>query len=986
MPPAKRGSLATDPGILLKRRKDRQKANERLQLRLDEQGVRRAEVENNLSFSSIPQVLLINQKNYYTEYLKKDENLRIVRNTREKLNKKLKVKTPTTGKRGDLDRVKNGSASVSVSASANVTENENDDDDNENDDNDEDGEDAGEDDQNRTLVIHPGSHDIKIGWAEDVDPVLVPNLIGYIRKDETSRAPADMNSTARAEFDVSGLDPPRYLAKGDGEPVVFKGKNGQDGEEGGANDEEDEGDRYFLLNDDKSFRAKRKPIVASFRERMKYYKRRILPNCHEACFNFNSKQQRNPPGIEDISEDVSLSSSTVDMFIRASKWRETSGRDYVVGEEVFRLADEKEWMVRSPFLFSSVGSISATSKRSSVELGFNEQDLNYSSREEILGDIETMLYHTIMTKFKVAKKSDLKKINVVLVIPSLYRKSYVESMMELLLMRMNFKNATLIQEGMSASFGLGLSTGCIVDIGATSIHICCVDDGAILEDTRVSLDYGMADVVRFWGKNLIAQQFPYVDVDFRKVKDWKLIEGTFADHGTFDDSKVAIQVGKFSVYESNTKVRRYQFKCFDEGIVCPMGLFYPDIFVEEATSEVGGEGEEDEAVDNQKERILLGSISPPKRIHAPLFEGRSNKFTGYSNSDPISILQDLQRTGVKISELNVEQLLELLVELSELFINSNTIGSGRRGKTNDISSKLKSRYRNAHYAQQKDQEKGDDAAGGDKRTDRMRQNMTPLDRAIIESITVAGLSDQSRLEKMYSNICLVGGGGRLDGFDSMLMDRLHINRNEILSSSKLVDALNLIKQWKRTFEKEQKQRAKEKEEEKEKERLKEEKEGDGPGEHDKGKEKPKAGGDDDDDDDGDDDEGSDDDTAAAASKSKSSTSATTKSATPAPTATAAAASAAAAPAANDVDNDDDNDDDELKLSKEQLREVTDLLLDGTPIAVDITGKGELDPLVLGWKGGCVYARLKIFEETWMNAGDWDILGSRSLTYGSLFSY
>ncbi|GAV29349.1 hypothetical protein PMKS-002831 [Pichia membranifaciens] len=246
MPPAKRGSLATDPGILLKRRKDRQKANERLQLRLDEQGVKRTEVENNLSFSSIPQVLLINQKNYYTEYLKKDENLRIVRNTREKLNKKLKVKAPSaTTKRGDLDRVKNGSASVSVTASANVTENENDDDD---DDGDDDGDDAADDGEGRTLVIHPGSHNIKIGWAEDVDPVLVPNLIGYIRREVSEGTPgATAANSKRPAHSVSGLDPPRYLARGDGEPV----------NEGEEEDENDDGDRFYVLNGDKEFRAKR---------------------------------------------------------------------------------------------------------------------------------------------------------------------------------------------------------------------------------------------------------------------------------------------------------------------------------------------------------------------------------------------------------------------------------------------------------------------------------------------------------------------------------------------------------------------------------------------------------------------------------------------------------------------------------------------------------------------------------------------------------
>ncbi|KAG0691083.1 actin-like protein arp8 [Pichia californica] len=921
MPPAaKRGNPTTDPGILLKRKKDRQKANEKLQLRLDEQGVKRTDIENNLLFSSIPQVLLINQKNYYTEYLKKDDNYRIIRNMREKINNNINNNDINNNSSNNKKSLNN----TGKSKKTNNYDNNDMDIDDDNDEVDADDE-RNNGDGEKTLVIHPGSHGIKIGWADDVDPVLVPNLIGYIKMNDIMNSIENDNVN---KSDIENLDPPRHLVETSVE-------------------EDEESEKYIVLDDDLEFNANRKPIKSSFKERMKYYKRRLLPNCHDACFKFNIKQQIQGPTIEDISEDVSLNSSHQNKFIKAKEWIKLTGRNYVIGDEVMRLDNENEWIIRSPFLFSSVGSLSTSNKISSVELGFNEQDINYSSTEEILGDIELILCHTILNKFNINRRSDFKKINVVLVIPSLYRKSYVESMMEILLKRLNFKNATLIQEGMSASFGLGLSTGCIVDIGSSSIHICCIDDGSILEDTRVSLDYGMSDVIRFWGKSLIQQQFPYTKVNFENLKDWKLIEGTFADHGTFDDSKIVIQLGNAPLYENNNKIKKYQFKCFDEGIICPMGMFYPEIFNEESNKLII------DNKDKQKNRILLGKISPIKKIHDPLFEGKSNKFTGYSNIDPISILQDLQRTDVKISELKIEELLELLVELSELFINSNTIGSGRRGKTNDISSKLKSRYRNAHYAQQRKQGEIERNIKENKEltTNSMRQNMTPLDRAIIESITVSGLNDQSKIEKMYSNICLVGGGGRLEGFDSMLMDRLHINRNEILGSSKLIEAINLIKSWKREFDREQKIRIKEKQE-KEKILEKEERE-----RLDKevGKDKDSSTknkiGDGDGDDDNDNGGADDDDVSDHEGEEKSS---------------------------------DENE--SFSLNKEQIQEIITLLSEGTSMNIDITGKGDVDPVNLGWKGGCIYARLKIIDEMWMNGADWDILGSRALTYGSLFNY
>lgn len=47
---------------------------------------------------------------------------------------------------------------------------------------------------------------------------------------------------------------------------------------------------------------------------------------------------------------------------------------------------------------------------------------------------------------------------------------------------------------------------------------------------------------------------------------------------------------------------------------------------------------------------------------------------------------------------------------------------------------------------------------------------------------------------------------------------------------------------------------------------------------------------------------------------------------------------------------------------------------------------EFDPEVLTWKGGSVYARLKVINEMWVTQNDWDLLQSRCLYYKSLFNY
>ena len=40
------------------------------------------------------------------------------------------------------------------------------------------------------------------------------------------------------------------------------------------------------------------------------------------------------------------------------------------------------------------------------------------------------------------------------------------------------------QESLAATYGAGISNACVVDIGATTTSIACVDEGLVLPDTR----------------------------------------------------------------------------------------------------------------------------------------------------------------------------------------------------------------------------------------------------------------------------------------------------------------------------------------------------------------------------------------------------------------------------------------------------------------------------------------------------------------------
>ncbi|GME76756.1 unnamed protein product [Ambrosiozyma monospora] len=541
--------------VLQRRREGRQRQKENIQNILDEAGIRKTDQENNFKFSSIPIIQLINQKNYFTDYLKKDEQLRMVRKVKDKATEQKQAKKQADVERKQasqdiLTKLKNGnghghghgfgsSTSLSGMASSGTSVNPS----NYNSVNNSEFEDDDADEMDpadrQTIVLHPGSMNIRVGLSTDVDPKSVLNVISH-RLTET---------TPRQQY-TKTVDPAR-------EPV----------------DSED-GKRVKLS--DPAYAQGKKVITSSFKERMRYYKRRILPNSNETCLNFNLKTQ--PELIQDHDDIHKVE------FLN-SESEQLKRKKYVVGEQVLRLEDPDNWLIRSPFMNGN----------------FNDLDQSYNSKHEVLGDIELILSHILKKEFDISTKKQVGNYNCVLVVSNLYDKNYVETMIDFLLKVMGFHQISIIQEGLAATFGSGVSSGCIVDIGACSTKICCLEEGAILPNSQVELSYGANDVTRFLVKNLVNQQFPYTEFNLNDLNDWKMANALKEQIITFNDANVAIQLFKFECRKPGVPSKKYEFKSFDDVMVSPMALFYPHVFV-------------DQQLDEHAKSILLGKISPNKPI------------------------------------------------------------------------------------------------------------------------------------------------------------------------------------------------------------------------------------------------------------------------------------------------------------------------------------------------------------------------------------
>ncbi|KAK7681264.1 hypothetical protein QCA50_015651 [Cerrena zonata] len=185
--------------VLQRRKEGRMKAAITIAENLKKTGIGRFEDENKFNLTSVRTIPLINQKNYYTDYLKKDEQVSFVRNWRTErlLQQKIKnmKKNPTTSNQIKKDdEVKNfddfdlndieiemskqknskeAEAAAAAAAAAAEEEEEEEEEEAENEEANEEKVKMGFD----TIVIHPGSSNIRIGRATDSYPKTIPTVI-----------------------------------------------------------------------------------------------------------------------------------------------------------------------------------------------------------------------------------------------------------------------------------------------------------------------------------------------------------------------------------------------------------------------------------------------------------------------------------------------------------------------------------------------------------------------------------------------------------------------------------------------------------------------------------------------------------------------------------------------------------------------------------------------------------------------------------------
>jgi len=204
-----------------------------------------ARTDNNMDLTTWPAVNMINQKNYYTEFLKRDEQYLAIRYPQEVARDRMVMEAR------DKDRAlaKGASTAEAIEEGADET-----------------GGFSSQDDPSKLIVLHLGSQNLRIGLGTDALPKSVPMVIA--RKWKESESEEEGGEPSPKRLKVEGALPADAL------PEKWFG--------------EDFADQYMAMS-------------SELRTRMRSNKRRVLPNSKDLVTNFN---KRTPPEIINEHNDI----------------------------------------------------------------------------------------------------------------------------------------------------------------------------------------------------------------------------------------------------------------------------------------------------------------------------------------------------------------------------------------------------------------------------------------------------------------------------------------------------------------------------------------------------------------------------------------------------------------------------------------------------------------------------------------------------------
>ena len=294
-------------------------------------------------------------------------------------------------------------------------------------------------------------------------------------------------------------------------------------------------------------------MADDFRKYRRGNKRRVLPNSRELVTKWNATSP--PERIPEHSDPLRID------------WTElpanpSQAPDYIVGHAALRIPENSDpryhlhWPIRHGWL--------------------NEKD--YHNRSMLESDFFRIIEETIKAELGLPHKKDWNQYSCVFIIPDLYEKVLVAKVLDEFIREFGFQRVCFMQESLAGTFGAGYGAACMVDMGAQKTSISCVEDGMVIEESRMNLKMGGYDVTDTFIKMMLFDRFNYADFNLMRRHDFLLAEELKEAYTTLSDENISVQLYDMHLRASGQETRKYSFKIYDEGFLAPYGFFRPSIF------------------------------------------------------------------------------------------------------------------------------------------------------------------------------------------------------------------------------------------------------------------------------------------------------------------------------------------------------------------------------------------------------------------------
>jgi len=589
-------------------------------------------------------------------------------------------------------------------------------------------------DPSKIIVIHPGSQNLRIGFASDALPKTIPMVLGT----QYSQTESEMHEALpRRQFE-------------------------------GRTMEQQYGEEWV---------KKYQKMCSDLKVTMRANKLKVLPNSKDLVVNFNRRTE--PEIISQHNDPLQVEWTNVN---KAPE--DGTTQKVFIGQQALRIAEDSSpkyklwWPIQHGWL--------------------NEDD--YPTRAHLFDDLEMLLDRALRRELGLTKKADWKQYSCVIVIPDLYDKRYVELLLHLCIEFFDLSRVAFIQESMAATFGAGYTQACVVDVGAQKTSISCVEDGLVIEDSRVNLKYGGYDVTETFIKMMLYDNFPYQDINLRRRHDFLLAEELKMKYCTLSQANISVQAFDFHLRAPNQPTRKYQFKFYDEVILAPMGFYDPSIF-DNSTKLRGRRKLIDRSYNaydvdtpddptSSAQLAILAMVQPS--LAAPTatasFNGDPTATPSKERTQPFNFLSRPDATGTPGTSKAPSPAPDgastpvpgpyIFGASSREANGGSPAPSGRNGGTpapaNGTTVLPATSFDNPTSQQPQQRSAKEIAAERD-----AVLPIAPLDVAILTSIQHAAKGDEKKVRELVGSIMVVGGGAKIPHFAPFLEEKLKIRRPDL---------------------------------------------------------------------------------------------------------------------------------------------------------------------------------------------------------------